>query len=177
MDDPTNTNDDAGAACALPDRASHWYETTYEVPSEFWGAHTRHAYVYARDDEHARALCAARGLGEQVTSGPFLPRPGADYFHFIPLSALLPDPTIGPARKLHAFCWLAFLACRCGAGSADLFFGDAGLLHEWAHLEEGVLPGYRAGEPEGVKLRAYILERVREVESRVPGIGCAGARG
>lgn len=121
----------------------------------FEGGYRYGAEVWARSRKEATFFCQLRGLGEKVLgSGVRLTAPR--------VSSVLRSRR--PFHdKLHALCWLAFLAISADRAHPRDFFGDVGILHEWAHY---LTPAIR--EESSMRLRP-LLRRVEEIEARIPG--------
>jgi hypothetical protein len=87
--------------------------------------------IWARDRQHARAICHHRGIGERV-----LWRVG-ERARFTRASRLLRRKRVDHKAVMHALLNLTHIAAASGALNRDGALADTGLPHAWAHWMQG----------------------------------------
>lgn len=123
--------------------------------------------VFCRDAEHAKALMAQRGMGEEIDGRLLTGR-----------KPILPSEHLwagSPAKALHALTWLLMIAQNIEARQGDVrdAFYDDGLLHELAHIVEDAGSGYYHAvdhQPDRwSSLRIDLFKRLAAFERVIPG--------
>ena len=117
------------------------------------------ALLWARSRRHARAVARRRGIGEKLSKVA------------VPLETPVPPSVLFSRRNrrrrsgeiAHALAWLSWLALSSGAASLEEVLGDTGVVHQAAHHLHF---GRTAGSPS----LAWIVEGLRRLERRVPGM-------
>lgn len=118
--------------------------------------------IWATSKAEAEQVSRARGMGPCTLATT--PRK-----EFRPsVLAKLPGGWARP-DVLHSLCYLGFLGARHGLVTAEQLVGDDGPLHELAHYLSG--PNMRGG-----KMLAHLEQRVRWLESVIPGMPPTNAR-
>lgn len=104
-------------------------------------------HIYARDLAHARRLAKKRNCGESVIGKGRAP-------YYLRASSGLRRRNWFTRDVLHNVIFVSWMALQSGAATAAELFGDEGIVHGLFH----------SSEP-----RKKIIERMAEVEKRIPG--------
>lgn len=130
-----------------------WYLASWRLPS----GSPSYSEIWAADRKEAEAIARRLRFGEvkPITRAVTEYRPSR-----------LADLPGGLARAdvLHSLCYLSTLAARAGVVTAEQLVEDGSPIHELAHYL-GCGPNIRGG-----KQREYLIERLRWLESIIPGM-------